>query len=67
MSPQEHYFENILFSFKNGQSYDEAVVDKSNTQWLTIEEINAIQTCALYVINNICDWSKDKMEHILAL
>lgn len=67
MLPQEHYFENILFRMKRGCSFDEAKIDESNTKYLTKEEIEAIQTCVLYVINDLCDWDIEKLKLILDL
>lgn len=65
MSPQEHYFENILFRYKDTGELQ--LEDESNTHWMTWEEILTIQKCAIYVIDNLCGWDKEKVKHILEL
>ena len=65
MSPQEHYFENILYNYKRTGKLQ--LEDEANTHWMTWEEIQAVQKCAIYVLDNICKWDQKNVEHILEL
>lgn len=59
MSNEEHYFENLLFAYANsdGHTYvNELIPNDSNLRYLTKEQVFAIQTCAVYIID-CCGWN----------
>ena len=66
MLTEEHYFENILYTFKNTGDWNKAIADKLSTDNLTQDQIRLIQMCALYVIDNICEWSQENMKKLLS-
>ena len=65
MSCEEHYFENILYTYKRTGDWKKAIDDKLNTDELSIEVIDAIQTCAIYIID-VCNWNKDNVAKLLS-
>lgn len=61
MSPQEHYFENLLFAFVRGgrEQFNKCKEnDKGNLHWLDDNESKAIVTCAIYIID-CCNWNPE--------
>lgn len=67
MSPVEHYFENLLFTFaKHGLSkeYDEIKKNDSNIQYFDQNVKDAIETCTTYIID-CCNWDKNKVNELL--
>ena len=68
MSPEEHYFENLLFAFANGgiDYYDRVTENDSNLEWLSADVKKAIETCAIYVID-CCKWNEDNVNKLLTL
>ena len=67
MSPEEHYFENLLFAYKRGgiEQYERCKETDSNTQYLSQDTKRAIETCASYVID-CCGWKPEDLEDFLA-
>ena len=53
MTCEEHYFENILYTYKRTGDWKKAIDDKLNTDELSTEVIDAIQTCAIYIIGKV--------------
>lgn len=50
MSNVEHAFENALFHYKNtGEMPDIKKNDPVNAEWMTDEEIDVVETCAVYL------------------
>ena len=66
MSPQEHYFENLLYAYKRGGdgSYETCRENDINTQYFSKETKLAIETCAAYVID-CCGWKQSVLEDFL--
>lgn len=66
MSPEEHYFENLIFAFAKGglDEYDKVVENDCNTKWFSQDVKHAIEICAIYVID-CCQWNKDKVSELL--
>ena len=66
MSPEEHYFENLLFAFAKGgnEFYGKVVENDSNPKWFDADVKKAIETCAVYVID-CCEWGKDNVSKLL--
>lgn len=66
MSPEEHYFENLLFAFERGgnESFDKVVENDSNPEWFNDDVKKAIETCAIYVID-CCKWDKGNVNKLL--
>ena len=66
MSPEEHYFENLLFAFARGGNdcYDKVVENDPNLEWFNADVKEAIETCAIYVID-CCEWDKDNVNKLL--
>lgn len=65
MTCEEHYFENILYTYKRTGDWENAIDDKLNTDELSTEVIDAIQTCAIYIID-VCNWNKDNVAKLLS-
>lgn len=66
MSNKEHYFENLLFAYKDGgrDSFYKCMENDSNIKSITADAKDAIETCAIYVIDCL-DWDKDKVWTLL--
>lgn len=67
MSPEEHYFENLLYAYKRGGngSYETCRENDVNTQYFSKETKLAIETCAAYIID-CCGWEQNVLEDFLA-
>lgn len=67
MSNEEHYFENLLFSYKRGgvDQYNMCKQNDSNIQYLSSDVKRAIETCASYVID-CCGWKPGDLGDFLA-
>ena len=67
MSNEEHYFENLLFSYKRGGSdqYELCKCKDSNIQYLNDDVKRAIEICASYIID-CCGWNQDDLGDFLA-
>ena len=67
MSNQEHYFENLLFSYKRGGSeqFESCKQNDSNIKYLSTDVKRAIEICASYVID-CCGWEQDTLGDFLA-
>jgi len=71
MSPVEHAFENLLNRYLEYEEGQEDWIDKwhrTEENWcfpyMTKEEIDAVQECTLYVLDNIFGWNKEKFRKI---
>lgn len=64
MSNVEHYFENILFCYARTEEFP---INDSNIKYLSEDEIKTIETCASYIIYDICNGSSDQLSVILGL
>lgn len=66
MSNEEHYFENLLFSYKRGgqERYDLCKKIDSNIEYLNEDIKKAIEICASYVID-CCGWRKEDLGKFL--
>jgi hypothetical protein len=66
MSPEEHYFENLLHAYKDGgdKQYEKRKSDDRNPQYFSKETKAAIETCAIYIID-CCGWEQDTLEDFL--
>ena len=57
MSPVEHYFENILFHYVKTDGKESTYrYDDTNTRYFSPEVKQAIQECAVYIID-CCNWN----------
>ena len=67
MSSQEHYFENLLFSYKRGggEQYEMCKQNDSNNQYLSNNVKRAIEIWASYVIDG-CGWKPEDLGDFLA-
>lgn len=66
MSNEEHYFENLLFSYAGGgaEQYDICKENDINTQYFSQETKRAIEICASYIID-CCKWEQDVLDDFL--
>ena len=66
MSPEEHYFENLLYAFASGgmEAYHKQEEIDSNTQYFSKETEQAIKICADYFLD-CCDWLPHNTKCIL--
>lgn len=66
MSPEEHYFENLLFAYSNGgrDAYRKCKDNDNNTRYFSEETKRAIETCAIYVID-VCNWEQETVKQFL--
>lgn len=67
MSPEEHYFENLLHAYKNGggEQYEKCKSSDCNPRYFSKETKKAIETCATYIID-CCGWEQDTLGDFLA-
>ena len=67
MSPEEHYFENLLFAYKRGGdgSYETCREKDANIKYFSNETKLAIETCAAYIID-CCGWEQNTLGDFLA-
>ena len=67
MIPEEHYFENLLYAYKQGgdASYEACRENDVNTQYFSKETKLIIETCAAYVID-CCGWEQSTLGNFLA-
>jgi len=66
MLPQEHYFENLLFAFKETghKGFDDCQERDRNLEYLSKDEELAIRICATYIID-CCDWDQELVAKLL--
>lgn len=66
MSPQEHYFENLVCAFARleNEGYNNVKKHDSNPEYFGQDVKEAIEICAVYVID-ICNWDKEKVTKLL--
>lgn len=67
MSNEEHYFENLLCSYKRGgqEQYDLCKKIDSNIRYLGNDVKRAIEICASYIID-CCEWKPGIVGDFLA-
>lgn len=65
MSPEEHYFENTLekLTYEGIEGWKKRL-DDTNRNYLSNDSISAIDTCAWYIFDTICDCKITKMKKI---
>ena len=66
MSPEEHYFENLLFSYARGgkEQYIKCKTHDLNVPYFSEEIKHAIETCSTYIID-CCGWKQDTLQNFL--
>ena len=78
MTREEHAFENLIYAYARSDESSKDVFDKwrandvnvtgfSDIPPLSTETINAIETCAVYLLNSIVCWDKQKLRELLEL
>lgn len=76
MTREEHAFENLIYAYARSDKSPVEVFDKwrktdinvigiSDIPPLSDEVINAIETCATYVLNSVVCWDKLKLKELL--
>ena len=65
MSPEEHYFENTLekLTYEGIEGWKKRL-DDTNRNLIPQDSIQAIDTCAWYIFDTICDCKITKMKNI---
>lgn len=68
MSAEEHYFENLLAAYARGglDMYNKISESDSNLEELDVEVKEAIETCAIHIIE-LCEWDEKEVGKMLKI